>query len=306
MSLHLQQAEEDRNIAWQLIERLMATINIKNDEIEELQDKREALNRASKRLEKKTTRLELRQKKARIFMEERLHATESHEAQAMAVNSMMRKIAGKVHRRETMESNQSGYRFTGIHLYLKGDHYEAAVRLLKDRYGHKIVLRKAHFDGLEKLPVVNNSYELQRLKRFYEEVECHYKALSPINVRPEEYSTTMVPKILGKLPMDICIELTEGQEENEDVEMAGLVEGLRKCIKVMDKCGIQERPFPQQKKPWNGSPPQMEDYSNDHTSSTGATLTLADHQKRNKCEFCLGNHKAVKCESMKQHTIEKQ
>ena len=77
--------------------------------------------------------------------------------------------------------------------------------------------------------------------------------------------------------------------------MAGLVEGLRKCIRVMDKCGIQERTFPQQKKPVNRSPPQMEVYSTDHTSSTGATLILADHQKRNKCEFCLGNHKAVEC-----------
>ena len=90
-------------------------------------------------------------------------------------------------------------------LDMKGDHYEAAVRLLKDRYGHKNVLRKAHFDRLEKLPVVDNSYELQRLKRFYEEVECHYRVLSAINLRFEEYSTTMVPKILGKLPMDICI-----------------------------------------------------------------------------------------------------
>ena len=116
MSLHLQQAEEDRNIAWQLVERLMATINIENDDMEELQDKREALNRASKRLEEKTTRLELRPMKARISMEERLHATESHEAQAMAVDSMMRQIAGKVHRRKNMESNQSGYRFTGIRL----------------------------------------------------------------------------------------------------------------------------------------------------------------------------------------------
>ena len=34
MSLHLQQAEEDRNIVWQLVERLMATINIENDDIE--------------------------------------------------------------------------------------------------------------------------------------------------------------------------------------------------------------------------------------------------------------------------------
>lgn len=36
-------------------------------------------------------------------------------------------------------------------LDMKGDHYEVAVKLLKERYGHKNVLRKAHFDGLEKL-----------------------------------------------------------------------------------------------------------------------------------------------------------
>lgn len=36
-------------------------------------------------------------------------------------------------------------------LDMNGDHYEVAVKLLKERYGHKNVLRKAHFDGLEKL-----------------------------------------------------------------------------------------------------------------------------------------------------------
>ena len=40
----------------------------------------------------------------------------------------------------------------------------------------------------------------------------------------------MVPKI---------IKLTEGQKENEDLSVNELVEGLRKAIKVMEKCGVQ-------------------------------------------------------------------
>lgn len=76
--------------------------------------------------------------------------------------------------------------------------------------------------------MITNAYEIQQLKRFYEELECPYKALLAINVRPEEYSTTMVPKIIGKLPMEVRVKLTEQQDENEDLSIEELVEGLRR------------------------------------------------------------------------------
>ena len=120
---------------------------------------------------------------------------------------------------------------------LRAENYGPAVQLLKERYGHKNVLRKAHLDSLEKLAPVSNSRDVPRLKRLYEDVESHYKALLAVNVMPHEYTATMAPKLLEKLPMDVRIKLSETKDENEDLEIDELVEELREIVKIREKMG---------------------------------------------------------------------
>ena len=230
--VNLKQAEEDRFIAWRLIERMLASIALEGCDMEELRDQQESLVRANKRLEENTTKVELRQKKAGVPVEERLDTVEKHEMQAMKVSSVLRKIEKKLKSDMSTPNTDANIKHTGIRLpkmelktfdgnvrrwhefwesfehgvhnnaslpdhqklqYLKnclrgaafvtisdldmkGDHYDVAVRLLKERYGHKNVLRKSHLDGLESLPAVSNSYDMEKLKRFYDELECHVKA----------------------------------------------------------------------------------------------------------------------------------
>lgn len=69
---NLKQAEEDRLIAWRLIERILASAEIENSDMEELRDKQKDLAIANKRLEENTVKVELKQKKAGIPMDERL------------------------------------------------------------------------------------------------------------------------------------------------------------------------------------------------------------------------------------------
>ena len=122
---------------------------------------------------------------------------------------------------------------------LRAENYGPAVQLLEDRYGHKNVLRKAHLDSLEKLAPVSNSRDIPRLKRLYEDVESHYKALLAVNVMPHEYMATIVPKLLEKLPIDIRIKINETKDENEDLTIDELVEELRKIVKIRGKRGVQ-------------------------------------------------------------------
>ena len=83
----LRQAEEDRFIAWRLVERILTSIiNLEDEDVEELRDKQEALIRANKRLEEKSEKVELKQKKASIPVEEKLDTVDRHEMQAMKVN----------------------------------------------------------------------------------------------------------------------------------------------------------------------------------------------------------------------------
>ena len=114
---------------------------------------------------------------------------------------------------------------SSFRLYLKfrteAENYGPAVQLLKERYGHKNVLKK---DSLEKVAPVSNSRAVPQLKRLYGDVESHYKALLAVNVMPHEYTATVVPKLLEKLPMGIQIKLNETKDENEDLKIDELVE----------------------------------------------------------------------------------
>eukprot|EP00112_Aurelia_sp_Birch-Aquarium-sp1_P015934 Seg357.4 transcript_id=Seg357.4/GoldUCD/mRNA.D3Y31 product="hypothetical protein" protein_id=Seg357.4/GoldUCD/D3Y31 len=183
-------------------------------------------------------------------------------------------------------------------LEMKGEHYQAAVSLLKERFGHKNVLKKAHLDGIERINAVHNNFDVQKLKRLYEELESHYKALLAIGVQPWEYGTTLVPKIMNKLPLDVRIKLTQQKEENEDISMEEVVDGLRKTVKVLEKCGVHstggrdsviDTRRPREKK-------QQEDGRFPRsTISSGATLVNTETDKREKCTFCLGAHLSLDC-----------
>ena len=127
---------------------------------------------------------------------------------------------------------------------LRAENYGPAVQLLKERYSHKNVLRKAHLDSLEKLAPVSNSRDVPRLKGLYEDVESHCKTLLVVNVMPHEYSTTMVPKLLEKLPMDVRIKINQTMDENEDLKINEMAEELRKIVRIREKkCGATKRNF---------------------------------------------------------------
>ena len=252
----LQEAEEDREIALNLLKKVEETLDLIADTEEKLHEKRDALVRGIKRLEEKTTTVEMWQRKTKLPLTERITKLEIYEKQSIRFNSIIRQINQKIakigtseilQRREnppsstvklpkmelkTFDGNvlkwhefwenfghcvhnqplvQELQKFSYLKSCLRGpafvcisnfelraENYGPAVQLLKERYGHKNVLRKAHLDSLEKLAPVSNSRDVPRLKRLYEDVESHYKALLAVNVMPHEYTATVVPKLLEK------------------------------------------------------------------------------------------------------------
>ena len=177
---------------------------------------------------------------------------------------------------------------------LRSENYGPAIQLLKERYGHKNVLKKAHLDSFEKLAPVSNSRDVPRLKRLYEDVESHYKALLAVNVMPHEYTTTMVPKLLEKLPMDVRIKLNETKDENEDLKIDELVEELRKIVTIREKSGVQLKENFGEIKRFK----EKRNYNSDtgeKSLATGATLVCERcFEKEHMC-LCLGKHVSSSC-----------
>ena len=336
--------EEDREVAKRMVKNVIATVDIERDERSKLEECKEKLTRALRRLEEKTAMVERQLKAAGLSIAERIQKLEMFEGDYVSYKTVEQQICNKlkrgeqatttpnvlrlpkmelksfdgnvlkwhefwenfensVHRHPTLPKLQKlqylksclkGHAFVTVSdLDMQGDQYQVAVKLLMERYGHQNVLKKAHLDGLEKLNTVYNTYEVNKLKRLYEEVECHFKALQTINVKSSEYSATIVPKILKKLPVEVRIKLNEGKGENDDLMMEELVDGLRRVVKVLEKCDVQDGGG---RKEATRSFEKRGDKIRRNDLPSGATLVSSDvSKKRPKCAFCLGVHQPSKC-----------
>ena len=111
---------------------------------------------------------------------------------------------------------------------------------------------------------------------------------------PHEYTATMVPKLLEKLPMDVRIKLNETKDENEDLKIDELVEELRKIVKIREKSEVQLKENFGEIKRFK----EKRNYNSDTSEkglATGATLVVNDALKKKVCAFCLGKHVSSSC-----------
>ncbi len=121
--------------------------------------------------------------------------------------------------------------------------------------------------------MVLGSYEIQKLKSFYEEVGRHYKALLAIDVKAADNQATTVPKLMNKIPVQVRIKLTQEKEENKDLTMDGLVNGLRRTVKILENYGVQTREQQQEvRRPHNRRPRTTSEASWTKNTPHGDTL----------------------------------
>ena len=99
----LQEAEEDREIALNLLKKVEENLDLIADTEEKLHEKRDALARGIKRLEEKTTTVEMWQKKTKLPLTERMTKLEIYEEQSIRFNSIIRQINQKIAKIGTSE-----------------------------------------------------------------------------------------------------------------------------------------------------------------------------------------------------------
>eukprot|EP00795_Rhopilema_esculentum_P001763 gene1763-16246_t len=88
-------------------------------------------------------------------------------------------------------------------LQTTGDNYAPAVDILKDKYGKANVLKGSHMSVLKAVVAVTYSKNLDGLRKSYEHVNMHVKALSVLGTSEEQYSLVIVPDLMKKIPRDV-------------------------------------------------------------------------------------------------------
>ena len=104
-------------------------------------------------------------------------------------------------------------------LSLSSANYEAAVALLKKRYGDPQKLINPHMDALVNLPIVENSRDLKAVRHLDDEVEANVRELSGLGRKAEEYGGLLLPLMFHKIPEEIRLSISNKvSKENWNLE----------------------------------------------------------------------------------------
>ena len=171
-------------------------------------------------------------------------------------------------------------------LALTEANYEAAIDLLKRRFGKKSTIERAHVNDLLKIQAVFNERDIGGLRRLYDLVEVHHRGLQALGVDAATYQGIVVPAILNKIPETIRLQITRGKNHEEwrmDEMLAELLceLELREENSFRSDKNFTREPREKDQRKFGGGPPT-------------ANALLAKTWD-NLCAYCKGKHAHEHC-----------
>ena len=165
---------------------------------------------------------------------------------------------------------------------LTSANYQAAVELLKKRYGQKIAVQRALVNELLNARPVFNQSDTPRLRILYDFAETKYRALPALKVEERNCSEIVVPMLLEKIPDSIRLTITRGKEYLE-WSLGDMLNALLVEVEMReDQCLAPRRVA-----------------SSDGRKGPPTTSALfakkGDHRR---CAFCLENHLPEECKKV--------
>lgn len=91
-------------------------------------------------------------------------------------------------------------------LTLSESNYDAAIGIIRDRFGQPRQVITAHMDELLKIPASTGD-RLSVLKFIYDKISVHVRALASLGVFSDQYGSLLAPTIMSKIPGDIRLQI---------------------------------------------------------------------------------------------------
>ena len=161
---------------------------------------------------------------------------------------------------------------------LTSANYKAATDLLKRRYGRKNAIQRAHINELLNLEPIYSERDPHRLRQMYDFAETKLRALEALGVEQDTYAAIVVPSLLEKLPEQLRLTITRGEDHHEwDLEQ--LLQTLGHEVELREEYNKNTR----------------------HARSPrDDKRTIMYAGKETNCAFCLGGHKHEECKKVTQ------
>jgi len=170
-------------------------------------------------------------------------------------------------------------------LSLQAENYEAAVEILKTRFGKKQSIINAHMNALLKLKEHPND-STDQLRKIYDKINVHVRGLDSMGMSPESYGNLLIPIIMSRMPKEIAMQVALTTSE----EVWNITEILDIICREIEAAEISSRIMAAEKK--------TEYRSTKH--ATGTTKAFVSKGKSGKvnCYFCDGEHYSDSCQNI--------
>ncbi|CAM1310776.1 Uncharacterised protein g5510 [Pycnogonum litorale] len=164
---------------------------------------------------------------------------------------------------------------------IKGNNYETALALLKDRFGDEQKIVTRHMDALLKLRKVD-SCNVRALRKLYDDVELHIRGLESVGRKTNSYGELFIP-VLEKIPETIRLHIFSKLSDKK-WHLLDIMNELKHEVTIREKCeGVSIKSYkPEMKR----EPPK---------SFTASALT-AEARYHPKCVYCERDHPSNKCD----------
>ncbi len=159
--------------------------------------------------------------------------------------------------------------------------YKQAITMLKDRFGRPDEISRAHYEEMQKLQPVFSDKDIGRVRKLYDEVEFHHRALQALGKSQDQYSDVFVPMIETKLPENIRVSVLSQKKGSWNMDQ--LLEVLSTEINIRE---ISKPTYA-----------RKENESQKRWTATASALLVEGEKKL--CIFCYKDgHKSEECEKV--------
>ena len=169
---------------------------------------------------------------------------------------------------------------------LTAANYRSAIDLLKRRFGRPATIQRAHINELLNVQGVFREREIGRLRALYDKIECHHRGLVALSVDEATYSSIVVPALLERLPENVRLAMTRG-EDFKNWTMEQLLERFLVELELREEAAVVL--------PNDGR--QAGHGKRDKREFTNSALFAG--WGKGVCAFCRGNHNHEACQKVK-------
>ena len=173
---------------------------------------------------------------------------------------------------------------------LSDANYKTAVDLLKKRFAQPRMLEHAHINRLVNIQPVFHEDDVDRLRKFRDQIETNFRGLEALSVDQSTYSKIVVPVLVEKLPKQLKFSMVRSRRKSI------LEWDLEELIAELDiELEVRENHADILK--FSGRPRQDEGRQQPKSKGPNTASALFTTERRQQCVYCTGKHPLSDCQT---------